>query len=108
MNDYRYKKDRKCGSKHWRCVMVRQGCKARIHTVGDEENIDVIHQTSHDQLADGDSTCSVVTAARRGLVKERPTSSLKVVFRDPMTREDIPEDVMPLSFESCRNMMHRK
>ena len=54
LNDYRYKKDCKCGSKHWRCVMVRQGCKARLHTVGDEDNIDVINQTPHDHLADAD------------------------------------------------------
>ena len=45
---YRFKKDGKYKEKqHWRCTIVGQGCRGRVHTVGEGDELQVVHRTEH-------------------------------------------------------------
>ena len=55
LGQYRYKKDGKYKEKqHWRCTIVGQGCRGRLHTTGDGENLEVVHQVEHNHMPDID------------------------------------------------------
>ena len=61
---YRYKKDGKHKDKqHWRCTPVGRGCRGRVHTTGEGDNIRVVHITEHNHPPDEEATAGIVLKA---------------------------------------------
>ena len=53
IGSYRFKKDRKYGEKqHWLCVGVVKGCKARMHTVDEGDDLTIVDQVNHNHIPD--------------------------------------------------------
>ena len=64
LGQYRYKKDGKYKEKqHWRCTIVGQGCRGRLHTTGDGENLEVVHQVEHNHMPDENATAGIILKA---------------------------------------------
>ena len=51
-NKFRYKKDRVVNDKqYWRCNLGN-GCRGRVHTTGEGNSMQVVHQVEHNHLPD--------------------------------------------------------
>jgi hypothetical protein len=62
LNHYRYKKDGKYSAKqHWRCVVTGQGCRGRLHTIGEGDDLQVVHTAEHNHMADKEKAATVQT-----------------------------------------------
>ena len=110
LGNYRYKKDGKYSAKqHWRCVVTRSGCRGQLHTIGEDDNIQVVHQVEHNHMADKEKTAMLQTKARLcELAEQQPVVPLPEIFRNMMAetpRAD--DDIMAPAFTSCRTQMHR-
>ena len=53
---YCHKKDKARGDKqHWRCVQT--GCRGRVHTTGEGDNLAAVHFVDHNHIPDEEKDC---------------------------------------------------
>ena len=96
---YRYKKDGKYKEKqHWRCTIVGQGCRGRLHTTGDGENLEVVHQVEHNHMPDENATAGIILKATLcDQAKQQEAVPLPEVYRNIMSEQNLDEDIMSLN-----------
>ena len=62
IGSYRLKKDRKYGEKqHWRCVDGVKGCKARMHTVGEGDDLTIVDEVDHNHIPDEEKIANTIS-----------------------------------------------
>ena len=92
---------------HWRCTIVGQGCRGRVHTVGEGDELQVVHRTEHNHMPDEEATAGIILQAELcEQAKQQPVVPLPEVYRNVMTQQSIDEDLMPPSYNSVRSQMH--
>ena len=109
LGQYRYKKDGKYKEKlHWRCTILGQGCRGRLHTTRDGENLEVVHQVEHNHRPDENATAGIILKATLcDQAKQQEAVPLPEVYSNIMSEQNLDEDIMPPSYNSVRSLMHR-
>ena len=105
-----HRKDGSSGGKqYWRCT-ERTGCKGRVHTSTDTEDVRVLMYTDHDSHLPDETKIVAVTAKAKlcDLACNNPLKPLKQLYRDFITSDEAPEsDVLMPVFQGCSTQMHR-
>ena len=109
IGSYRFQKDRKYGEKqHWRCVDGVKGCKARMHTVGEGDDLTMIHQVDHNHIPDEEKTANIITKAELSRkAQDKPVLSLQQIYREHMADTLLTDDILSPGYHGCRSQMQR-
>ena len=101
LGNYRYKKDGKA-KQHWRCVVTGSGCRGRLYTIGEDDNIEVVHQVEHNHMADKEKAATLQTKARLcELAEQQPVVPLPEIYRNMMAETPRADDeIMAPAFTS--------
>ena len=82
-----------------RCTI--SNCKARAHTMGNSNNVNVIHYIDHNHLSDTEKVTAIETKAElNDRVKNDVCKSMKTIYRDLVTESD-PSLILP-AYNGCQ------